>query len=184
MSSTTPYPNGQSSAGPSSSLNQSNQLGPSIQPNGTQSSQNGDLPQQQDLNQLYQARREEEAARKDRSLAEFLVMLDGYKPLVSSRSLRPRISYTRVSTKADQQRYPKRSRSITFNERGSTVLIQDCRSNSSISKCEHRVLKEIGNASYPSPRRNSSLTSHGTHSISPNYESMAEAQVEEDQLLL
>jgi transcription initiation factor TFIID subunit 10 len=36
-----------------------------------------------DMNQLYQARRDEEAARRDRSLAEFLVMLDGYKPLVS-----------------------------------------------------------------------------------------------------
>lgn len=36
----------------------------------------------QDLNQMYAARREEEMARRDRSLAEFLVMLDGYKPLV------------------------------------------------------------------------------------------------------
>ncbi|KAI9636928.1 transcription initiation factor TFIID 23-30kDa subunit-domain-containing protein [Dioszegia hungarica] len=34
------------------------------------------------MNQLYQARRDEEAARRDRSLAEFLVMLDGYKPLI------------------------------------------------------------------------------------------------------
>lgn len=35
-----------------------------------------------DLSQLFAARREEELARRDRSLAEFLVMLDGYKPLV------------------------------------------------------------------------------------------------------
>lgn len=35
-----------------------------------------------DLSALFAARREEEMARKDRSLAEFLVMLDGYKPLV------------------------------------------------------------------------------------------------------
>ena len=32
--------------------------------------------------QLFNARREEETSRRDRSLAEFLVMLDGYKPLV------------------------------------------------------------------------------------------------------
>ncbi|WOO78538.1 Transcription initiation factor TFIID subunit 10 [Vanrija pseudolonga] len=32
--------------------------------------------------QLFATRREEEIARSDRSLAEFLVMLDGYKPLI------------------------------------------------------------------------------------------------------
>ena len=37
----------------------------------------GEVPNQ------FMARREEEIARRDRSLAEFLVMLDGYKPLVS-----------------------------------------------------------------------------------------------------
>jgi len=31
---------------------------------------------------LFAARREEDLARKDRSLAEFLKMLDGYNPLV------------------------------------------------------------------------------------------------------
>ncbi|CAK9781818.1 transcription initiation factor IID, TAF10 subunit [Cutaneotrichosporon oleaginosum] len=31
---------------------------------------------------MFAARREEENARRDRSLAEFLVMLDGYKPLI------------------------------------------------------------------------------------------------------
>lgn len=36
-----------------------------------------------DVSQLFAARREEEIARRDRSLAEFLVMLDGYKPLVN-----------------------------------------------------------------------------------------------------
>lgn len=36
------------------------------------------------MNQLFAARRDEEMARRDRSLAEFLVMLDGYKPLVSA----------------------------------------------------------------------------------------------------
>lgn len=35
-----------------------------------------------DLSSIFAARREEEMERKDRSLAEFLVMLDNYKPLV------------------------------------------------------------------------------------------------------
>ena len=35
-----------------------------------------------DLSQMFASRREEEGARRDRSLAEFLAMLDGYKPLV------------------------------------------------------------------------------------------------------
>lgn len=59
--------------------------------NGTSTQANGTTPADAateeaampDMNQLYQARRDEEAARRDRSLAEFLVMLDGYKPLVS-----------------------------------------------------------------------------------------------------
>ncbi|WWD21399.1 hypothetical protein CI109_105884 [Kwoniella shandongensis] len=35
-----------------------------------------------DVTQMFAAKREEEMARRDRSLAEFLVMLDDYKPLV------------------------------------------------------------------------------------------------------
>ncbi|WVR08912.1 hypothetical protein IAU60_005971 [Kwoniella sp. DSM 27419] len=35
-----------------------------------------------DVTQLFAAKREEELARRDRTLAEFLVMLDGYKPLI------------------------------------------------------------------------------------------------------
>ena len=35
-----------------------------------------------ELTKLFTARREEDMARRDRTLAEFLVMLDGYKPLV------------------------------------------------------------------------------------------------------
>ena len=46
----------------------------------------GQTAEQNHLAQLYAQRREEEAARKDRSLAEFLTMLDGYKPLVSDRT--------------------------------------------------------------------------------------------------
>lgn len=44
---------------------------------------NAEEAQMPDMNQLYQARGDEEASRRDKSLAEFLVMLDGYKPLVS-----------------------------------------------------------------------------------------------------
>ncbi|KAK4689381.1 transcription initiation factor TFIID subunit 10, partial [Tremellales sp. Uapishka_1] len=55
--------NGTSHAGPSS---------PSSAP----------LTQGPDMTQLFQARKDEEAARRDRSLAEFLVMLDGYKPMI------------------------------------------------------------------------------------------------------
>lgn len=38
--------------------------------------------EEEDMSALFAQRREEEAARRDRSLAEFLVMLDGYKPLI------------------------------------------------------------------------------------------------------
>ncbi|OCF32392.1 hypothetical protein I316_05817 [Kwoniella heveanensis BCC8398] len=41
------------------------------------------------LSELFAAKREEEIARRDRSLAEFLVMLDGYKPLVSDKHFNP-----------------------------------------------------------------------------------------------
>lgn len=47
-----------------------------------QSGPNGTADPTTDISTVFAARREEEMARKDRSLAEFLVMLDGYKPLV------------------------------------------------------------------------------------------------------
>ena len=62
--------------------------------NGTTSAQNGnnnatndenkEAQDQSDieLTKLFTAKREEDMARRDRTLAEFLVMLDGYKPLV------------------------------------------------------------------------------------------------------
>jgi transcription initiation factor TFIID subunit 10 len=37
---------------------------------------------EEELARLFTAKREEDMARRDRTLAEFLVMLDGYKPLV------------------------------------------------------------------------------------------------------
>lgn len=42
----------------------------------------GTSPQPLESSSAFAARRAEETARRDRSLAEFLVMLDGYKPLV------------------------------------------------------------------------------------------------------
>lgn len=44
-----------------------------------------DDKEDEDMSALFAQRREEEMARRDRSLAEFLVMLDGYKPLVRLR---------------------------------------------------------------------------------------------------
>lgn len=48
--------------------------------------ENRDNPEQteEELARLFNAKREEDMARRDRTLAEFLVMLDGYKPLVGS----------------------------------------------------------------------------------------------------
>lgn len=72
------------------------QAGPSTPPRHTQT--NGDIQMKgglspkpanangeagPDMSNLFMAKREEELARRDRSLAEFLVMLDGYKPVVS-----------------------------------------------------------------------------------------------------
>lgn len=60
--------------------------------NGTASAQNGNAINDEnkeaqdqsdiELTKLFTAKREEDMARRDRTLAEFLVMLDGYKPLV------------------------------------------------------------------------------------------------------
>lgn len=62
---------------------------PPNEPNGDQEPKTTDAEADEpDLSQLFAARREEELARRDRSLAEFLVMLDGYKPLVREGSPR------------------------------------------------------------------------------------------------
>ncbi|WVQ93048.1 hypothetical protein IAU59_000112 [Kwoniella sp. CBS 9459] len=42
----------------------------------------GEEDSKMNLSELFAAKREEEMDRRDRSLAEFLVMLDGYKPLI------------------------------------------------------------------------------------------------------
>ena len=60
--------------------------------NGATSAQNGNATNDEnkeaqdqsdiELTKMFTAKREEDMARRDRTLAEFLVMLDGYKPLV------------------------------------------------------------------------------------------------------
>ena len=71
--------NGNPQAGPSSPPRTSHR---DISMNGeTLPKANGEGPA--DMSQLFVAKREEEMARRDRSLAEFLVMLDGYQPVVS-----------------------------------------------------------------------------------------------------
>ena len=55
--------------------------------NGNNNATNDENKEAQDqsdieLTKLFTAKREEDMARRDRTLAEFLVMLDGYKPLV------------------------------------------------------------------------------------------------------
>jgi len=87
----------QGSVGPSAAPQQ-----PQPQPNGTTTAttsntngnnatgdENKEAQDQSDieLTKLFTARREEDMARRDRTLAEFLVMLDGYKPLVQLCSL-------------------------------------------------------------------------------------------------
>jgi hypothetical protein len=67
----------------------------SLQPNGITNGNtpNGDAVPPVDPTQVLAARREEEIARRDRSLAEFLVMLDGYKPMVNSlKSCKPELA--------------------------------------------------------------------------------------------
>ena len=80
--------------------------GPSTPQNGQSNGDvkmNGDTPAkpnpdkedvEPDMSALFAARREEEMSRKDRSLAEFLVMLDGYKPLVSDAMRTGRVALT------------------------------------------------------------------------------------------
>jgi transcription initiation factor TFIID subunit 10 len=52
--------------------------------NNAPNDENKEVQDQSDveLTKLFTAKREEDMARRDRTLAEFLVMLDGYKPLV------------------------------------------------------------------------------------------------------
>lgn len=84
------------------------------------------------LSDLFAARREEEIARRDRSLAEFLVMLDGYKPLVSLE-VGPRwdVEGTREggSRMATDARFRKRSLSTISSVPDSSVRTLGCEWN-------------------------------------------------------
>ena len=102
----TPIPNGISSnlaqAGPSTPPRAQNG---DIQMNGeTDRGTNGEPSA--DVSQVFTAKRDEEQARRDRSLAEFLVMLDGYKPVVSgSKALQKSLSAHQLKW---SRRYPKK----------------------------------------------------------------------------
>lgn len=79
----TPRQQANGTTGPSEDIEMN---GHDAQDKSKQKDKNGEEVQDQteeELSKIYAARREEEMARRDRSLAEFLVMLDGYKPLVS-----------------------------------------------------------------------------------------------------
>lgn len=78
-------------------------------------------PQPSNQDTFWAARREEEIARRDRSLAELLVMLDGYKPLV-----RLSLLTIRYFTIDGLYRSRKRSPSISYNGPDSTVLTPGC----------------------------------------------------------
>jgi len=91
-------PQTQGQAGPSATTAQQSQPQPNGTTTATTSNTNGnnapgdenkEAQDQSDieLTKLFTARREEDMARRDRTLAEFLVMLDGYKPLVQLCSL-------------------------------------------------------------------------------------------------
>lgn len=73
-----------------------------------------------ELTKLFTAKRDEEMARRDRTLAEFLVMLDGYKPLVCL-CLAP-LSPGKPLT----VRYRRRLLSTTYNAQDSIVPTLDC----------------------------------------------------------
>ena len=109
-------------AGPSSPTNRGD-----VQMNGTNGTSEPKAPSGPDTSQLFAARREEELARRDRSLADLLLMLDGYKPLVGLSGV------CQWPGSYDHCRFPKKSPSITFNERDSTALILDC----GLSRLDH-----------------------------------------------
>jgi hypothetical protein len=94
-------PNGTATAGEAGSSSASPNAAADGQANGEARTANGNGAEHgeganaaatdgQDVSQLFADRRAEEMARRDRSLAEFLVMLDGYKPLVGTVSVAAR----------------------------------------------------------------------------------------------
>ena len=73
--------NGNGNANVNAAANGSTTQSASGTAGGTASEVNGEIEASENA-RLFAARREEELTRRDRSLAEFLVILDGYKPLV------------------------------------------------------------------------------------------------------
>lgn len=89
-----------------------------------------------DLSELFAARRAEENARRDRSLAEFLVMLDGYKPLVSAVEwvLKSHCGNAPLIS-CSHDRSLRRLRNTTFNVLDSSALILGCEYSSGHGRC-------------------------------------------------
>lgn len=124
-------------------------------------------PETPDMHAMLAQRREEEMARRDRSLAEFLVMLDGYKPLVSivPDSFSRSGLGVKMTCQVLMRRYRKRSQNITFNEQALNVQIHGCTSRLIVmlpAAQYTRVADNVESASYPCQPRNSSRTSPAT----------------------
>jgi hypothetical protein len=83
-------------------------------------------PTEEELARLFTAKREEDMARRDRTLAEFLVMLDGYKPLVRLISFELSALFSRILDWVLMLRSRRRSQSTTFNDPVSTAQIPGC----------------------------------------------------------
>jgi hypothetical protein len=86
-------------------------------------------PTEEELARLFTAKREEDMARRDRTLAEFLVMLDGYKPLVRLISFELSALFSRILDWELIFRSRRRSRSTTSKDQVSTAQIPGCMSS-------------------------------------------------------
>jgi hypothetical protein len=85
-------------------------------------------PTEEELARLFTAKREEDMARRDRTLAEFLVMLDGYKPLVRLISFELSALFSRILNWELIFRSRRRSQSTTCKDQVSTAQIPGCMS--------------------------------------------------------
>jgi hypothetical protein len=85
-------------------------------------------PTEEELARLFTAKREEDMARRDRTLAEFLVMLDGYKPLVRLISFELSALFWKIFDWVLIFRSRRRSQSTTSKDQVSTAQIPGCMS--------------------------------------------------------
>lgn len=114
-----------------------------------------------DVAQMFAARREEELARRDRSLAEFLVMLDGYKPLV--RGPRARwLHHADVQIPEEVTEYYLQRSGFDCSDPRLYACVPVCCLGESLTVAESGCFRYR--------RRSLSLTSRATHTISPSCE--------------